>query len=75
MEEGTKMGVSHPLGRLPSNVTYVCLHFIATNLVMELYLAKRRAENAVVKLCASCLVQGQSSVTTEKGDNRNWKAN
>lgn len=44
MEEGHGC----PLWRVPGNVTCACLPLVAKNIIVELYLAKREAENAVL---------------------------
>lgn len=74
VEEGTKMGVSHPLRRFLSNAAFVCLHSTDKNLVMELYLAERKAENVVFTLRALWLAQDEGSIAMEERENRNWKA-
>lgn len=71
MEEKTKMSMSHPLKRFLSNVMFICLHFIAKNLVTELYLAKRKADSVDFIQGALCVDQYQGSGTMKEGDHRN----
>lgn len=73
MEKKTKMSMSHFLKRFLSNVIFICLHFIAKNLVTELYLAKSKADNVVFILGALYVDQYQGSGTMKGGDHRNYK--
>lgn len=65
-EEGTEVGLSHPLGRYLSNAAFVCLHSTDKNSVMELYLAKRKAEDVVFTLLALWPAQDEGSIATEE---------